>query len=613
MREGIRANLWRVLFSGRVRLRGKMIAFVFVATFLPLAVYGAISIREAHRAAREATLRGNALGASQAATRITQYLRNHREILRTLAVTINPTSTLGPDQVNRVMGSYVLEYRGFRALKVFWKDGTPGPNTRLEAKPPTPEEARLLAGAFQGKTPYGLLRIGDDLVPEMDVVVPIHALGQVVGALLGTVDLVEMWRLVDQIKIGASGYALVIGPGGRMLGAGTSRLKAMVIMEQPVHPTGPISAALAAAGKPPPYQTEVGEYPNPEGVPVVGAALPIADLDWIIVVEQPAEEAYASVYALQERLGILAAVALLLALIASAVAGTRFLRVIDELVQGTFRIARGEFSARVRPRARDEMGDLARDFNTMAEKLDALTREVRRKERMAAFGRIAAGLAHDLKAPFNAIGHQLGLLEDPELRDQAQQCIRHQISHVQHFLNALHGLMQEREAVIIDLDAAALCARVVESFAAQAQSDGSALAVEAAPGLARARAAAFELSRVLENLVKNALEAVSGRPGARVTVRLAEEAGQIAIRVEDNGPGIAPERLPLLFEEFKTTKGSGQGLGLGLATSLRLTEAQGGTLTVQSAPGAGATFTVRVPAALAADVHPLRGQREARA
>jgi signal transduction histidine kinase len=104
-----------------------------------------------------------------------------------------------------------------------------------------------------------------------------------------------------------------------------------------------------------------------------------------------------------------------------------------------------------------------------------------------------------------------------------------------------------------------------------------------------------EFNQVLTNLVQNAIEAVPERTG-RVRVEGRADGGDVVLSVKDNGPGIAPELQARLFTPFFTTKGPGRGMGLGLTIARRVVQSLGGGLQVVSTPGAGAEFTVRVPA-----------------
>ena len=103
------------------------------------------------------------------------------------------------------------------------------------------------------------------------------------------------------------------------------------------------------------------------------------------------------------------------------------------------------------------------------------------------------------------------------------------------------------------------------------------------------------IEQVLINLLRNALDAVEGRPAPRVAVALSREGGEGVARISDSGPGIAQDAAAHLFEPFFTTKPAGQGLGLGLAISSSIVQAMNGRLSARNLDGGGAQFELRLP------------------
>ncbi|HEV7799705.1 MAG TPA: HAMP domain-containing sensor histidine kinase, partial [Burkholderiales bacterium] len=101
----------------------------------------------------------------------------------------------------------------------------------------------------------------------------------------------------------------------------------------------------------------------------------------------------------------------------------------------------------------------------------------------------------------------------------------------------------------------------------------------------------FALNRVYGNLITNALQATP--PRGQIIVRTMRQQGQAVIEIADTGCGIAPERLETIFDDYATTKR--RGLGLGLATSKKVVEQLGGTISVHSQVGLGSTFTLSFP------------------
>jgi C4-dicarboxylate-specific signal transduction histidine kinase len=108
------------------------------------------------------------------------------------------------------------------------------------------------------------------------------------------------------------------------------------------------------------------------------------------------------------------------------------------------------------------------------------------------------------------------------------------------------------------------------------------------------RANQVKLQQVLINLLKNAEYAIRGREDGRISLTLSAAGGQASLVVSDNGCGMAPDVVERIWEPFFSTKGE-EGTGLGLDVAKSFIEGHGGTITCESAPGAGATFTIRLP------------------
>jgi signal transduction histidine kinase len=128
------------------------------------------------------------------------------------------------------------------------------------------------------------------------------------------------------------------------------------------------------------------------------------------------------------------------------------------------------------------------------------------------------------------------------------------------------------------------------------------------PGLPPVTGKPDQIAQVFLNLIVNAAEAMSD--GGRLCIESRTSHGHVEMIFADTGPGIVPEDLPHIFEPFYTTKVSGTGLGL--AVSYSIVESNHGTLSVDSVPGHGATFTVRLPAAAKTKPQPARRRRHKR-
>ena len=232
----------------------------------------------------------------------------------------------------------------------------------------------------------------------------------------------------------------------------------------------------------------------------------------------------------------------------------------------------------------------------MADRLVKLQEDVKRQERQATFGRVAAGLVHDLSHPIQNIGNSTRLLlrddVDPESREMFRRTIERELATLKRFMDDLRHVVKPKPIERFAMDVNGSVAEIVESMRAEGERNGVTVDAQYGPGPLVIDGDRFALGRVYRNLITNAIQATE--PGGRVTIATARAGDQVEIGVTDTGSGIPAERLSAIFDDFVTTKR--RGLGLGLAISKRIVEQLDGTIDVESEVGRGTAFTLRFPA-----------------
>jgi two-component system NtrC family sensor kinase len=268
---------------------------------------------------------------------------------------------------------------------------------------------------------------------------------------------------------------------------------------------------------------------------------------------------------------------------------------LGKLAQGARRIGSGEWGERVPDNRKDEIGALGREFNSMAAALQEREERLIRSERLAAIGRMAAHIAHEVRNPLSSIGLNAELLEE-ELQqkpDGAKLC-----RAIQHEVDRLNALTQEylRFARLPQPkperhDLRPILASLLDFIREDARSRGVTVVAQLPEALPPIDVDEGQVRQALLNLCRNALDAMGS--GGTLTVRAAVGGERIEVAVADTGSGIPAEHLPRVFEPFFSTKE--HGTGLGLALTQHIVAAHGGTITIDSAPGRGTEFTVRLP------------------
>ncbi|MCK4341888.1 MAG: hypothetical protein KAY37_09225 [Phycisphaerae bacterium] len=291
----------------------------------------------------------------------------------------------------------------------------------------------------------------------------------------------------------------------------------------------------------------------------------------------------------------------------------RLRRVADDVGQG-----RPVATLEVQPG--DDMYKLNMAINVLAGRLAEASREekrlheeLRRRERLAFLGELAATVAHEVNNPLDGVQNCSRILRrslaDPERSTEMLNLIDNGLERIELIVRRLLTLAREHvirptETRIVDVVEGA-----IEVSRPKIEGRSIVITRRFEGGEARARVDSPLLEQVFVNLMLNAADSMTEGGELTITVRQepAQQGGQkgrraehdVCIEVADTGTGIAPDVLPHIFEPFFTTKTGGKGTGLGLAIAARIVDAHQGTLSVTSRDGdeAGSIFTVHLPAA----------------
>lgn len=284
-----------------------------------------------------------------------------------------------------------------------------------------------------------------------------------------------------------------------------------------------------------------------------------------------------------------------LALLLTLALSRRILGPVESLTTAARRMGTGDLSTRVAVRSRDEIGELARAFNAMAEAL----------ERNEALRRsLVNDVAHELRTPLTNLRCQIEAIQDSllEATPEIVRSLHEETLLLGRLVNDLQDLALA-EAGRLPLERATVevtgaIEAALASIRPRAAERGIELRAEVASALA-VDADRQRLGQILRNLLANAITHTS--EGGAITVEGRAQDGFVALAVRDTGPGIPPEHLPHVFDRFyradpSRARASG-GAGLGLAIVKELVEAHGGRVRAENAPGRGAVFTFTMPAA----------------
>ncbi len=279
----------------------------------------------------------------------------------------------------------------------------------------------------------------------------------------------------------------------------------------------------------------------------------------------------------------------------------RMLRPISELSETCARISSGELRDVATRKAAGEVMALEFTFNKMVSSLrekERIEANLRQAQRLSAIGNLAAGVAHDVRNPLNAIklisSHAMDTLKDiPEAAASVRQIdtIRREVNRLEEIVSGFLSLARERELepelTRIDLILEE-CVRLVQS---EAEKKGVRLQTELRAGDTALLLDPKQLSRAILNVLLNALEVCPSGGRVRLFSRITDQSCEIEVR--DDGPGMTREVAERAFEPYFTTKPTGTGLGLSLTRGI--VEEHGGSISLTTDEGHGTQVLIALP------------------
>ena len=569
-------------------ITSRFVLLIVTAAVLPLVLYGFVSFRSLRAGTEESVAKGNLAVAQQIAKRISLYFENNLRVLTSIGTELRNTQ-LEPWQQTRILRNHVLDFREFRHITLLDAGGRVLATSRI-AQPDADLADLPQSGSAEGffvAPPH----LDSDSLPTTTIAVPLGGGLQDPSWIVAEISLEELWRTVDSIHVGSEGYALLMDGSDTLIAHGNPNDKGLIASGAKASESERrLAAAMREGTEPAPKK-----FTDARGREILAVIAQVSRPDWTVIVEQPTSEAFAVYSELQRQLIIAIGVALLGTLVVGWFWARSFISRIFALTKVTRAIADGKLDARVALSGNDEIMQLGTAFNSMTDRLVELQEDVRKQERQAMFGRIAAGLVHDLSHPIQNIGNSCKLIqkmfEDAEYRETFKRTVDRELVIIKRVLDDLRNIARPipLERFVVDVNRSV--AESVEAMQPHAETAGLTLQTELSDQPGYIEGDVFALGRVYRNLILNAIQATA--PGGRIVVSTDLHGDRVQVRVDDTGCGIPQQRLGAIFEDFMTTKR--RGLGLGLAISKKIVEQLGGNVTVTSEVGKGTTFVIDFP------------------
>ncbi|MGD8375849.1 MAG: ATP-binding protein [Acidobacteriota bacterium] len=298
----------------------------------------------------------------------------------------------------------------------------------------------------------------------------------------------------------------------------------------------------------------------------------------------------------------------LLGMLLSVSLASRFTRPVRRLDAGIRRLSEGDLDVQVEAHGRDEVGRLGRAFNEMARRLRASRdreRELTRREKLSALGRLAAGVAHDVRNPLHSIGLTLQHLREAarpsepgrvEEFDRSVEIIRQEVHRLDGLVGNFLRFARSDRRSRAPIDLPELLRDTVRLVEKEAERRGIQVKIVTEGDVRSFPADPESIRSSILNLVMNSFEAM--KSGGTLTLRLRGEPDEVILEVADTGCGIPREDQERVFEFAYTTRDDGHGLGLAMVHQV-VVEDHGGRISLDSRPGEGTRVRMAFPLAAA--------------
>jgi two-component system, NtrC family, sensor kinase len=439
--------------------------------------------------------------------------------------------------------------------------------------------------------------------------------GRSIGMLMERVNLTYVADLISESKLGETGELFIVNPQGEFLLH--SRLRGIHEMTNPK-----VSYFQQTAFK----STHTAVYKDYTGQEVLGSWKWIPGLQGYLIAEQDTKEAFSEIDLLVKKAAFLFIVSALLILgISYWITGT-MTSPINNLSKTVASCANGHFAETISTGRKDEIGDLVAGFNVMSEKLkkayadlegkiEASNKELEdayrvlkqrqeqliRSEKMAALGRLSAGIAHEIRTPLTSFKLFIQSLEKEMDFNQNQKedfrIIGKEIDRVNENVTRFLNFARPEEPLFQTLEVGQLLKETVTLLAPRLKTTGVRLEIVMPDRLPPVEGDPKQMSQVFLNLLINALEAMPQGGTLTITSSLKINHGSseefLQLEIKDTGPGIPEKDRPYLFDPFFTTKVGGTGLGLSIVYSI--VQKHRGRIELESEQGEGTSFILSLP------------------
>jgi len=380
--------------------------------------------------------------------------------------------------------------------------------------------------------------------------------------LRATIDFVAFNNLVEEIRVGETGFAFILNKRGEFQ---TKPLQEIKLDSEPY-------TEFLGYGEKSKEKIHIIERRDASGNKNIYAAAFLKHGDWLLIYQQRASDAFSD---FRKALGVA-----LIIILVGGICIVSMAFVLSKRIVG--RISKVDHEKEI------------------------MNEQIVETGKLASVGELASGIAHEINNPVAIMVEEAGwiedLLEEEEFQEgenldefkRALKQINTQGKRCKEITHKLLSFARKTDSRIQDVQINEMMEELVALSAQRAKYANVTINTEFQENLPSARVSQTEMQQVFLNLINNALDAM-GKSGGEINIITQLEKNNIVINVNDNGQGIAAANLNRIFDPFYTTKPVGKGTGLGLSICYGIIKKLGGAIEVRSIKGAGTKFSVRIP------------------
>jgi signal transduction histidine kinase len=581
------------------RLSTRLLFTLTVLSAIPLILVGLFMRSVTQESISEYIKSQNSIIARRAANEIKLFLNTPNQQLRILLET-GDIIDMNPFTQKLILNKVFTEY-GPMFDRIFTIDTL---GIEVTTSDLTPHETSYADQEFyshallKGEDYFSEVKFNEAQEPYLVSSYPIRQFDRIVGVLAAEINLKSIWELVDEIKIGASGNAFVIDLSKQLIAHPD---KNKVIDRERV-----IDIDLNLDKEPLTDNSRL--FLSPEGVEMLGTFAYLQEYKWVVVIQQPVDEAFAVASRMLYQVFAFVALVIMLAILLSYLLEKRITSPITTLVKGVKRYAEGDLDFRITIEKYEEIAVLAEEFNAMASSLLENQRKLRRVERLAAMSKFATLVSHEIRNPLNSMNINMQILKremenpsgDSEKKQKYFNIITSEINRMENLIKNFLMISRPPRFDFLPNNMHDILDEVVLMHSANAEQQNVDIRKEYYRRTVMVSVDRDQIKQVFHNIIINSLQAMPG--GGRLTIktglkrmrtRLDQNVRSLRIEFKDTGVGIPKDKVKDIFEVYYTMKKTGTGLGLAIAR--QIVEGHFGTINVRSEENHGTLLVVNLP------------------